>query len=69
MSVAKKKIKTSGRSKIDLITTKIEMTGILKMNSRQYVPRIYPFKYWHELHNVRMILKTNCSAVISPNWP
>jgi hypothetical protein len=66
LSVATK-IETSGRSKINWITSKIEMIGILDiMNSRQYVPRIYTFKYWYELHNVRMILRTNCSAVIFP---
>jgi hypothetical protein len=59
LSVATK-IKTSGRSKINWITSKNEMIGILKINSRQYVLRIYPFKYWYELHNVRMILGTNC---------
>jgi hypothetical protein len=46
-------IETSGRSKINWITRKIEMIGKLKINSRQYVPRICPFKYWCELHNVR----------------
>jgi hypothetical protein len=46
------KIETSGGSKIDWVTSKIEMIGILKVNSRQYVPRICPFKYWYELHNV-----------------
>jgi hypothetical protein len=43
------KIETSGRSKLNWITSEIEMIAILKMNSRQYVPRIYPFKYWYEL--------------------
>jgi hypothetical protein len=49
------KIETSGRSKIHWITSKIEMIGILKkFFSRQYVPRICPFRYWYELHNVWM---------------
>jgi hypothetical protein len=60
------KIETSGQSKINWITSKIEMIGILKLKSRQYVPRICLFKYWCELHNVRMILRMNSSAVISP---
>jgi hypothetical protein len=45
-------IGTSGRSKINWITRKIEMIGKLKMNSRQYMPGICPFKYWCESHNV-----------------
>jgi hypothetical protein len=45
-------IETSDRSKINWITRKIEMIGKLKMNSR-HVPKICPFKYWCELHNVR----------------
>jgi hypothetical protein len=57
LSVATK-VETSGRSKINWITSKIELIGILKINSRQYVPRICPFKYWCELHYVRMILRT-----------
>jgi hypothetical protein len=40
------------------------MIGILKINTREYLPRIYPFKYWYELHNVRIILRTKYSAVI-----
>jgi hypothetical protein len=58
LSVATR-VETSGRSKINMRTSKIEMIGIFKINSRQYVPRICPFKYWYELHNVRMILRTN----------
>jgi hypothetical protein len=68
LSVATK-IKTSGQSKINWITSKIETIGILKIYSRQYVPRICLFKYWCELHNVRMILMTDSSAVISSYWP
>jgi hypothetical protein len=68
LSVATK-TETSGRIKINWIKNKIEMIGILKINSKQYVPRIYPFQYWYEFHNVRMILRTNYSAVISPYRP
>jgi hypothetical protein len=50
----------AGRSKIKWITKEIEMIGLLKINTRQYVPRICPFKYLCELHNVQMILRTNC---------
>jgi hypothetical protein len=68
LSVATK-IETSDQSNINWKTTQIEMIGILKINSKQYVPRIYPFEYLYELHNVQMIFGTNCFAVISPYWP
>jgi hypothetical protein len=53
-------IETSCRSKINWITSKVKMIGKLKISSRQNVPGICPFRYWCELLNVRMTLRTNC---------
>jgi hypothetical protein len=48
LSVATKS-ETSGQNKTKWITSKIEMIGKVKINSRQYVPRIYPFRYWYNI--------------------